>query len=203
QPFSDATALWYPDFTLTDENSEPIHVNAIEALSNFFSVLGVEPERGRAFPAGPLFSNASEIVISHRLWQNRFHEDPNIVGKSIRLNGRPFTVTGVMASGFTFPGETDIWQLQTWDPAQHSRFAHFMEGVARVAPGVPLERAQAELTGLTGRLQQEFVPSNKEWSARAIPLLNEVVGYFRPALYVLMAAVSLLLLIACINVANL
>src|SRR3954469_22763844 len=71
QSFSDATAWWYPDFTLTDENSEPIHVNAIESLANFFSVLGVEPEMGRAFAAGPLFSNAAEIVISHRLWQNR------------------------------------------------------------------------------------------------------------------------------------
>jgi putative ABC transport system permease protein len=203
QSFSDATAWWRPDFTLTDEDSEPLHVHAIEALSNFFTVLGVEPQMGRGFPAGPLFSSASEIVISHRLWRNRFHGDPNIVGRSVRLNGRPFSVVGVMASAFTFPDETDIWQLQQWDPARHSRQAHFMESVARIAPDVPIERAQSDLTALTLRLQKDYASSNREWSARAIPVLNEVVGYFRPALYVLMAAVSLLLLIACINVANL
>ncbi len=204
QAFADATAWWRPDFTLTDENNEPIHVNAIEALANFFSVLGVEPEMGRTFSAKDLFApGAGEVVMSHRLWRSRFHGDPKLVGQSIRLNGRPFTVIGIMGPGFAFPDDVDIWQLQEWDPARHSRFAHFMESVARLAPGVRFEQAQSELTGLTGRLQKEFAPSNKEWSARPIPVLNEVVGYFRPALYVLMAAVSLLLLIACINVANL
>src|SRR5215471_7310597 len=202
--FSDATAWWNPDFTLTDDTNEPIHVTAIETLSNFFSVLGVEPALGRAFSTKTLFvPGAAEIVISHRLWESRFHADPALVGRSIRLNGRPFTVIGVMGTGFTFPGETDVWQLQVWDPGQHVRTAHFMESVARLAPGVSLDQAQAELTALTGRLQKEFAPSNKDWSARPILLLHEVLGYFRPALYILMAAVTLLLLIACINVANL
>jgi len=204
QAFADATAWWRPDFTLTDENSEPLHVNAIETLANFFAVLGVEPQMGRGFPSTALFfPSEAEIVISHRIWQNRFQGDPNIVGKIARLNGRPFTIVGVMAQGFSFPGETDIWQLQVWNPANHSRSAHFMESVARLTPGVTPEKAQSDLTALTSRLQKEFAPSNKDWSARAIPLHNEVVGFFGPALYVLMAAVSLLLLIACINVANL
>ena len=202
--FDDATAWWRPDFTLTDEMNEPIRVNAIETLSNFFAVLGVEPALGRTFPTKPLFApGVAEIVISHRLWQNRFHGDPKIVGGSARLNGRLFTVIGVMRPDFAFPGEIDVWQLQNWDPAQHDRTAHFMESVARLAPGVSLEQAQSELTALTLRLQKEFASSNKEWSAQAIPVLHEVVGYFRPALFVLMAAVSLLLLMACINVANL
>ncbi len=202
--FSDATAWWSPDFTLTDDNNEPIHVNAIETLSNFFSVLGIEPALGRAFSTKTLFvPGAAEIVISHRLWENRFHGDASVVGKSIRLNGRPFTVIGVMGTGFTFPDDTDVWQLQVWDPGQHVRTAHFMESVARLAPGVSMDQAQAELTALTGRLQKEFASSNTDWSARPIPIINEILGYFRPALYVLMAAVTLLLLIACINVANL
>ena len=202
--FSDATAWWNPDFTLTDDTNEPVHVNAIETLSNFFSVLGVEPALGRAFSTEALFvPGAAEIVLSHRLWESRFHSDPTLVGRSIRLNGRPFTVIGVMGVGFNFPGSTDIWQLQVWDPSQHVRTAHFMESAARLAPGVSLAQAQAELTALTGRLQTEFASSNKDWGARPVPLLHEVLGYFRPALYVLMAAVTLLLLIACINVANL
>jgi predicted permease len=204
QAFSDATAWWKPDFTLTDENNEPLHVNAIEALSNFFSVIGVEPVMGRGFQKGPLFVNgASEIVISDRLWRNRFQSDPNIVGRTVRLNGRPFNVVGVLGAGFSFPGETDVWQLQTWDPGQHVRTAHFMESVARLAPGMTVESAQSELTALTTRLQKDYAASNKDWNARAIPLHDEVIGFFRPALFVLMAAVSLLLLIACINVANL
>ena len=202
--FSDATAWWRPDFTLTDDNNEPVHVNAIEALSNFFTVLGVRPELGRGFSTGPLFvPGSSEIVISHRLWQNRFQAVPDIVGRVARLNGRPFTIVGVMGNGFNFPGETDVWQLQVWDPAGHVRTAHFMESVARLSPNVTVERAQADLTTLTAGLQKDFPASNKDWSARVIPVQSEVVGFFGPALYVLMAAVSLLLLIACINVANL
>jgi len=202
--FAGATAWWRPDFTLTDEENEPIHVNAIETLSNFFDVLGVRPALGRTFSTNTLFApGVGEILISHRLWQNRFHSNPNLVGSSVRLNGRAFTVVGVMGPDFDFPSDVDIWQLQNWDPAQHVRTAHFMESVARLAPGVLPEKAQSELTALCARLQKEFAPSNKEWSARAVPVLNEVVGYFRPALFVLMAAVSLLLLMACINVANL
>src|SRR5215471_4242020 len=91
--FSDATAWWNPDFTLTDDTNEPIHINAIETLSNFFSVLGVEPALGRTFSTQSLFvPGATEIVISHRLWESRFHADASLVGRTIRLNGRPFTV---------------------------------------------------------------------------------------------------------------
>ena len=202
--FKDATAWWRPDFTLTGDDNEPMHVNAIETLANFFTVLGVEPAMGRGFATDALFvPNAAQVVMSHRLWQNRFQGDPNIIGRSVRLNGRPFEVVGVMAKGFSFPAETDIWQLQVWNPANHVRTAHFMESVARLAPDVTVDQAQKELTALTDRMQKDFAATNKDWSARAIPLRNEIVGFFRPALYVLMAAVSLLLLIACINVANL
>src|SRR5215831_109472 len=120
--FADATAWWRPDFTLTDETNEPLHVNAIETLSNFFFVLGVEPVLGRSFSTKTLFApGVSEIVISHRLWQSRFHSDPSIVDRTVRLNGRPFSVIGVMGPDFDFPSENDVWQLQNWDPGQHVR----------------------------------------------------------------------------------
>ncbi len=98
-----------------------------------------------------------------------------------------------MPPGFNFPGETDVWQLLRWDLAEHSRAAHFMSSVARLSPGVNLERAQAELHALTTRLAAEHPRTNDGWSARAAWLQHEVAGIFRPALFVMFAAVGLLL----------
>jgi len=203
--FVDAAAWWRPEFTLTQPGQEPMRVNAVEASRNFFSVLGVSPALGPGFPSGePLHElRVTEVVISHRLWQSRFGADPDIVGQVITLNGQSFTVLGVMPAGFGFPGDVDVWQRLRWDLSQHSRAAHFMEAVARLQPGVTLEAAAAELDALGGRLGAEFAATNEGWSMRAVPLADEVVGYFRPALFVLMAAVGLLLVIACVNVANL
>lgn len=102
-----------------------------------------------------------------------------------------------------FPGDTNVWQRFQWDPAQHTRAAHFMEAVARLKPGVILDQANRELAALGSRLEREFAATNAGWSIRAVPLHHEVVGFFRPALYALLGAVFLLLLVACINVANL
>ncbi len=203
--FADAAAWWRPEFTLTQPGQDPIRVNAVEASRNLFSVVGVSPALGAGFPQGePLHENGvAEVVISHRLWQTRFGADPDIVGQAISLNGQPFMVLGVMPAGFDFPGDVDVWQRLRWDLSQHSRGAHFMEAVARLAPWMTLERADAELDALGGRLGAEFAATNGGWSMRAVPLADEVVGYFRPALFVLMAAVGLLLVIACVNVANL
>lgn len=203
--FTDAAAWWRPEFTLTQPGQDPIRVNAVEASRNLFSVIGISPALGPGFPPGePLHElRVAEVVISHRLWRTRFSSDPDIVGKAISLNGRSFTVTGVMPAGFDFPGDVDVWQRLQWDLAQHSRGAHFMEAVARLRPGVTLDRAEAELDALGARLGAEFAATNAGKSMRAAPLADEVVGYFRPALFVLMAAVGLLLLIACVNVANL
>ena len=108
-----------------------------------------------------------------------------------------------MPPGFHFPEDDDVWVRLTWDLAQHYRGAHFMDGVARLRDGVPVERAQAELSALSARLGKQFANTNRGWVARATPLHVEVVGFFRPALYVLLGAVGLLLVIACVNVASL
>lgn len=121
----------------------------------------------------------------------------------IRLNDNDYQVAGVMPAGFNFPGETDVWQRLVWDLARHSRGAHFMEAVARLRPGVTVAQAQREIDALTARLSTEFTGTNRGWGARVIALHDEVVGFFRRALFVLLAAVALLLLIACINVASL
>jgi predicted permease len=202
--FTDVAAWWRPQINLADDSGEPVRVNAIETTENLFAVLGVKPYLGQTFPIHPkLYGKEQQAIISHRLWQSRFNGDRSVIGKPVHLNGYNYTIVGVMAPGFGFPGETDLWEQTVWDPGQHSRFAHFMESVGRLQPGVSIEQAQRELANLSTRLAAENKASNANWSVRLISLDHEVVGVFRPALFALLGASGLLQLIACINVANL
>jgi putative ABC transport system permease protein len=201
--FDDAAAWWYPQINLTAIGREPLRVRTIEASANLFRVLGVEPAFGAGFPADALYARDPIAVISHRLWRDQFGSDRSIVGQQIVLSGVAHTVLGVMPEGFSFPGQTDVWQRLTWDMAQHNRAAHFMEAVARVKPDLAVETANSELAALTGRLGREFPSTNAEWSVRAVPLAHEVAGFFRPALFALFGAAGFLLLLTCTNVAGL
>ena len=204
QVFTDAAAWWRPTLTLTGEGQEPLRVRAVETSTNLFAVLGVRPQRGAGFPeTRTLHADVREVVISDRLWRSRFQANPAIVGQAIRLDNVPHTVLGVMPHGFHFPENDDVWTRLRWDLARHSRAAHFMGSVARLRDGVPVERAQTELTALSGRFEKQFASTNAGWVARATPLHVELAGFFRPALYLLLGAVSLLLVIACVNVASL
>lgn len=202
--FTDIAAWWRPQINMTEDGVDPIRVNAIETTENLFSVLGVRPMIGQDFPIHPkLYGTENLAMISHRLWQSRFSGDRAIVGRVVHLNGFNYTVAGVMPEGFSYPGQTDLWQQLRWDPGQHTRYAHFMESVGRLRPGVTLEHAQRELDGVTKRLAVEFAASNKDWSVRVVELDREIAGAFRSGLFTLLGASALLLLIACINVANL
>jgi putative ABC transport system permease protein len=201
--FADAAAWWTPEVNLTDEGLEPEPVRAVEASSNFFDVLGVAPLIGPGFPPEPLHAGVSEVVISHRLWSGRYRGDPGIVGRAIRLGGRAFTVVGVMPPGFAFPDRTDLWQRLSWDLSQHNRGAHFMDAVARLPPGVALDRARDEAAAVSKRLAAEFPGTNQGWTMQVVALEDEVVGAVRPALLALLATVGALLLVACLNVAGL
>jgi predicted permease len=202
--FADAAAWWRPQINLVDDNGEPVRVNAIEVTDNLFPVLGVKPAIGSDFTHHPkLFGREREVIISDRLWHSRFGASPDVLGKIVHLNGFNSTIVGVMPAGFGYPGDTDLWQELGWDLSQHTRYAHFMESVARIKPGVSIERVNGELAALTKRLGAENAGSNKDWGARAVGLEREVAGVFRPALFALFGASGLLLLIACINVANL
>jgi putative ABC transport system permease protein len=202
--FEDAAAWWRPQINLTDESGEPVRVNSVETTENLFAVLGVRPYLGQSFTIHPkLFGPEHETVISYRLWQSRFNGDREIVGKPVRLNGYSYTIVGVMPAGFGFPGQTDLWEQLNWDLSNHTRFAHFMESVVRLKPGVTMEAGQRELDRLSARLGAENKASNGAWTVRVTALDREIAGVFRPALFALLGASGLLLLIACINVANL
>ncbi len=183
--FSDAAAWWRPDVNLVDPGLDPLRVRTIEASGNLFAVLGVGPQVGPGFPAGgPFFSNDLVAVISDRLWRTRYNADPAVVGRLLNLNGTPYLVVGVMPQGFRFPDDVDVWQRLRWNLSQHSRSAHFMEGVARLADGVSLEQARSAGNALAARLGTEFASSNRGWSFGIVPLLDDQLGYYRPALYV-------------------
>ncbi len=201
--FEDAAAWWRPQINLTDAEMEPVRVSTIEVSSNFFDVLGIYPVVGNTFESPPdLYGDENHVMISHRLWQSRYGGDPSVVGRTLQLNSRPYLVVGVMPPGFQFPGETDVWQRLNWNIANHSRYAHFMESVARLQPGVTLEQANRELGALASRLEAEYPESNTGWSAGVYGLHREIVGIFHEGLLVLFGAVGLLLLLACANVAN-
>ena len=203
--FSDMAGWWRTEYVLTDEHtSEPVRLEGVEVTTNFLDVLGVKPHIGQNFDGdSALRSPIPAVMISHRLWLTRYAGDPAVVGGTVRLNGNTQTIVGVLPAGFGFPGKADIWAGLGWDLTQHNRGAHFYEAVARMAPGVTLDRANRDLDALSARLATEFPGTNGGWTTRAIPLDTEIAGGFRPALFALLGASGLLLLIACINVANL
>ena len=203
--FKDAAAWWRPAVNLVDPGLDPVRVNTIEVSANLFELLGVRPQVGEGFPVnGPFFArNQPVAVISDRLWRTRYSADPSIIGKQLSLNDSPYTIVGIMPAKFDYPGDIDVWQRLQWDLTQHSRAAHFMEAVARLNDGTTFDEAQSAVATLGLRLQSEFPNTNKGWSSRLIPLLDEQLGYYRPALIVMFGAVGLLLVIGLLNVASL
>jgi predicted permease len=203
--FEDVAGWWVPQLALTDGVNDPMRVPSVETSRNLFHVLGVAPQIGPSFSgdSGLNVNGNFEAVISDRLWRSRFNGDRSIIGKFVRLDGTDHLVVGVMPPGFNFPNGTDLWQGLKWDFAQHSRFAHFVGAVARLRPSATSEAASRDLNGLTTRLARDYPASNGGWGVRVIRLDQEIAGIFRPGLFALLGASALLLLIACLNVANL
>jgi putative ABC transport system permease protein len=202
--FKDAAAWWRPGINLVDPGMDPVRVKTIEVSANLFDLLGVKPQVGAGFPrSDKLFSNELVAVISDRLWRTRYGADPSIIGRPLQFNSTPYQIVGVMPPKFHYPDDVDVWQRLRWDLSQHSRAAHFMEAVARLSDNTTFDEAQAATDSLGLRLQRDFARTNRSWNSRLIPLLDEELGYYRPALMVLFGAVGLLLVIGVLNVASL
>ena len=189
----------------------PESVPAMQMTWNTLEVLGTPPAAGRVFTQGEDVPNGPPVVmLGYDLWQRRFGGDAAILGKQIQLNGAAATVVGVMPKGFKFPLEFQSRSTaQIVQPIQTNRSApvrgsHGQYAVGRLKPGVSTEQVTAELKALTTRWTRESLyPETMRFTAFAVPLLDEVSGKVRPALAVLAAAVALLLLLTCANVANL
>ena len=202
--FADAAAWWRPEVNLAEPGLEPMRVSTIETSGNLFQLLGVSPQLGAGFPHdGPLQSADLIAVISDRLWRERYNADRSIVGKTMNVYDGSYVIAGVMPPKFNFPDDVDLWLRLNWDFTRHSRGAHFTEAVARLQPGISVEQAARELAQVSSRLGQEFPQTNGGWLARPVSLLDDMLGYYRPALIVLLGAVGLVLLTACLNVAGL
>jgi putative ABC transport system permease protein len=187
---------------------EPERIEAVEATSNLFSLLGSRPLLGRAFQTGTDEPGGARVaVVSEGLWRTRLGGKPSLVGSAIRLDGVPYTVIGIMPASFDFPAggdATDVWVLFEPSPeAAVSRGSHFLNVVGRLKPGTTLEQATAQLVTVAARIEQEHPAEQTGRSVLLQPLRESMVGQVRPALLILFGAVGLVLLIACANVANL
>jgi putative ABC transport system permease protein len=192
------------------DDGEAERVRAGLAVGDLFAVLGVEPVIGRKFLAEENVAGRNRVVLlSHALWQRRFGGDPRVVGEQITIGNDPHTIIGVLPQGFQDPLPEQSQRLEMWLPLgvteqmQQGRRSDFLNVAARLKPGVTLQQAQAEMTGIMSRLEQQYPTTNNGWSVLVQPLHETITGDVRPALLVLSAAVSVLLLIACANVANL
>jgi Acidobacterial duplicated orphan permease len=192
-------------FNLTGA-AEPERIDGQRVSASLFQLLGVEPQLGRTFRPEEDQPGANHVVIlSHGLWQRRFGSDPAIIGRAINLDGQIFTVVGVMPRSFQFPSRTDHLWIPIAFTAKEAgeRGNHYLEVIARTKPGISLQQAQAEMTTIATRLQQQYPETNTSIGAVITPLHEHLVGNIKPALLVLLGAVAFVLLIACANVANL
>ncbi|HEX8458967.1 MAG TPA: ABC transporter permease [Pyrinomonadaceae bacterium] len=203
--FEGMAAFADEDFNLTG-TSEPERLKGRRVSSSLFALLGVQPQAGRALlPEEDQPGRSRVVVLSHGLWQRRFGADAKAVGRQISLNGESYTIVGVMPSHFQFPTrEDELWVPIGFTPQEAAnRGRHYLEVLARLKPGVSLEQAQAKMSTIAVRLQQQYPQQNSDLGAVITPLHEQVVGDIKPALLVLLGAVGFVLLIACANVANL
>lgn len=171
----------------------------------FFRVFAVEPFIGRFFTADEMKpGSGGAAIISYAYWQKHFAGDPRARGQTVYVYGRPFPIAGVLPPGFGFPEKTDLWVPAriSLDDLKH-RTAQNWLAVGRLKPGVPLERAQAEMSSIAGRLEQQYPESDKGRTVGVTRMRDQMVGDVRVTLYLLLGAVSVVLLIACANTATL
>lgn len=190
-------------------NGEPLDVPSVRATANLFTVLRANAMLGRTFAAEEGTPGADRVaVLSRAFWERRFGGSSNVIGRTIQLDAQPYTVIGVMPAEFDFPPSThaDIWTPLSFDPNDahgRSRKARSLNVVGRLGDSVPQEQAQREMTLIAGRLATTFPDSNAGWGARVISAQEQLVTTVRPALLLISGAVGFLLLIVCVNVANL
>ncbi len=190
-------------------SGDPELVVGAEVSPSFLTVLRLSPAWGRDFVVQDADPTASPVVIlGHGLWQSRFGADTAIVGASVSFGSAPHTVIGVLPTDFLYPDPNSMEQPDFLvplriDPERHSRGGHWLRAIGRLAPGVTLAVAQTEMDAISTALAAQYPVTNTDWGVRLFGLHDSVVGDHRLGLFVLLGAVGVLLLIACVNVANL
>ena len=207
--FEEIGLLQGRDLNLTVGEGQPERILGARMTPSAFDVLRTRAVHGRTFLAEEGEAGNDDVVLlSHRLWRQRFGAQQEILGAQLEIEGKSYTVAGVMPPGLPFPNNaTDLWLAYGLDRSKPgSRGNHNSGIVARLAPGTTPEAAQADLDRLAAQLMEEHpgnYPEGSGFGFRLVSLQDQVVGQVRPALVMLLAAVGLVLLIACANVANL
>jgi predicted permease len=214
--FQDICMILPADANITG-GDRPERAEALITNANYFTMLGVHAELGRTYvPADALPGFSEPLVISDAYWRRAFGADPKVLGTKIRLDGDLYTVAGVMPPGFRHPGRTlgadvDIWVTGGFAaepfPMPVSRALRYVDGVTgRLKPGLSVAQAQTQLDNFVAQLTRQFpdeYPAAAGWSIRLVPTQEDIVGNVRTELFVMFAAVGFVLLIACVNLANL
>ena len=201
-----AVATWRPNMTGGDE---PIRLNAMAVSRDFFQTLGTRPLIGRVFsPEEATTGKNTVVVLSYEFWRRQLGGDSSIVGRDLSLNGRKYAVVGVMPERFQLryplPQASDLWRPMVLEgETLTNRRAHYLYVFGRLRRDVSVARAQSALTAVAARKAADFPATNRGWGARVIPLRDDIASDVRPLLVIGSAAVALVLLIACANVANL
>ena len=203
--FSASAALAPITVNMTDRG-EPERLQGARVSWNYFDVLGVGIAHGRGFVEADSHGDGNQVVLSHGLWRRRFGERPDVVNSTTTLDGRTVTIVGVASADLNFPRAAEFWQpliFTARDVSSESRGAQWVQVLARLNTAVSVQLATTALQAAGDSLAQEFPDSEKDVTALAIPLHDRIVGDIRPTLFALVGAVTLVLLIACANVASL
>jgi putative ABC transport system permease protein len=204
QTFEDIAIFNNRSLNLTGDG-EPERVPGAHGSANLFTVLGVEPIRGRTFTVEEEERERDlVVVIGYGLWQRRFGGDPDVIGRKIDLNGVGREVIGVMPEGFHFPArDTEMWVPPGLNQrSREARGSFWIQAIGRLKPAVTIEQARADMSGIAAGIVERF-PYMEGYGSNIVPYHEQVVGNVKPALLVLLGAVAFVLLIACTNVANL
>jgi predicted permease len=187
-------------------DGKPAQVHRVLVSGNFFSLLGVSPLAGRLFDnQDDIIGKNNVAVISASAWQTYFGRDPNSIGRSVSLNGATYTIIGILPSNAAFPADGEVWlPLSLLDqPTQASRVWHSVKVLGRLRPGASLSAARADMQTIAQRLSAAYPATNRNEGVALAPLHDDLVSTLRPAMLCLMGAVVLVLIVACVNVANL
>jgi putative ABC transport system permease protein len=183
----------------------PERVQGFMVTANYLDALGVKPILGRNFSPEENQSGKNNVaIISHSLWQRHFGGDPNVLNRTITTNGIVTTIVGVLPEHFNYPKDGAIYApLEFTEQVVKNRRTHTYYVVGRLKPGVSIKSAQSDIDNITARLEQQYPDYNKGWGATVFPIVADTVRTYDTVLWVVMAAVAFVLLIACANVANL
>lgn len=203
--FEDMAAFSGQGFNLAT-SGEPERIQGASVSPSLFSILRAQPRLGRFFSSDEdKLNSESVVIISSGLWQRSFGSDPEIAGKTVKLNDKAYTIVGVTPADFIFPNRrSEVWVPLVLAPEDaNNRGGHSLTVVARLKPGVTLQEARTEMDSIAAQLEQQYPTPNTGHGANVFPLYEEVVADARPALLILLGAAAFVLLIACANVANL